>query len=67
MKNNSTSCSINKQKGMVKIFRFGVRVLYMQKFLRKFLLFAFLFFESKNLKNWANWVSHKHFESQIAK
>ena len=25
------------------------------------------FFESKNLKNWANWVSHKHFGSQIAK
>ena len=63
MKNNSTSCSINKQNGIAKIFRFRIRFLYMQKFLLKFLLFAFLFFESENLKNWANWVSYKHFEN----
>ena len=66
MKNNSTSCSINKQRGIAKNFRFRIRFLYMQKFLRKF-LFAFLFFQSKNLKNWANWVSQKHFENQIEK
>ena len=64
MKNNSTSGSINKQRGVTKIVSFRIRFLYMQKFLRKFLLFAFLFFESKNLRNW---VPHKHFEGQIAK
>ena len=65
MKNISKSCSINKQRGIAK--NFSIRFLYMQKFSRKFLLFVFLFFESKYLKNWANGVSHKHFESQIAK
>ena len=63
MKNNS-AYSINKQKGIAKIL--SIRCLYMPKFLRKFLLFSFLFFESKNLKNWADGVSQKHFESQIA-
>ena len=65
MKNDFTPCSINKQRGIAKIF--SIRFLYIQKFLRKFLLFAFLFFESKNLKKWANGVSHEHFENQIAK
>ena len=58
MKNNSTSCS-NKQRGSAKISNF--RFVYMQKFL----IFAFLFCESKNLKNWANGVSHKHSNREI--
>ena len=51
------------QSSIAKDFRFRVRFLYMQKFS----LFAFLFSESKNLKNCANWVSHEYFESQITK
>ena len=63
MKNNSPSCS-NKQRGVAKIF--NIRSMYMQKFfLRKFLLFAFLFLESKNLENWADGVSHEHSNREI--
>ena len=46
--------------------KFSIFVLCNCKFfLRKFLLFAFSFFESKTLKNWANGVSHKHSNREI--